>query len=571
MFTNSLLARMFIFFSSLLLAGGAVLGITIYNSSSALVESSMGMQAKAVAENALSLIDLEDYSSLNANSGETEYYSKLREQLNSIREANGLKYLYTLSHSDELGYYYVVDGAPQDVAEDDFSPIGTVEDNAYPGMIKAFAEGSSQVGELSKDEYGATITAYVPIVAKDGKLLGVIGADLDATAVYELMSSNRITMIWTALAIFLISLLLIYLLARYLTHPLKKLKTQVAKVGEGDMTVAVELKRGDEVGQLADAFRKLVADTREVIQGIRDSSDKLLTAAEGVSLNARSTAAESTSISGGIQEAAQGASAQVMRSSEVAAAMEEVTISMQHIAQSTSIVANVSQQTADNAVQGSAAIDAAVARMEAIQTSSSRVAAAAYSLENYSEQIGGIVSMMADIATQTNLLALNAGIEAARAGENGRGFAVVASEVRKLATQSQQSSQQVSELIEAIVRQTAELTETMSASTRDIESGMVTVKEAGQAFAIIRQGLEKINERLHDVSAASEQLSAGSEEVSASVEDMDSISRKFAERFEQIAHSSNTQLAAMNEVSASSESIRLMSGHLNTLIGRFKV
>ncbi|GGG63147.1 methyl-accepting chemotaxis protein [Paenibacillus radicis (ex Gao et al. 2016)] len=573
MFMNQLVTKMFVFFSGILLLGGAVIGLTIYHSSTKLVEDSMGLQAKAVAERAKTLISIDAYAKLGPDSGETDYYKQLREQLNEVRTANGLKYLYTLGYSEQEGYYYIVDGAPQDVAEDDFSPIGTKEDNPYKGMMRAFTEGTAQIGDLTNDDYGATISAYVPIVTEDGALIGVMGADLDATAIYELMKSSRTNMIWISLAILLASMLLIYALARYLTNPLKKLKAQVAKVGEGDLTLAdaLGIERRDEIGQLADAFKQLVFDTRTVIQGISDSSSKLLATAEGVSLHAGETAEASTLISGSIREASRGASEQVLRSTEVSSAMEEVTTSMQHIAQAASIVADVSQQTTNNASGGTASITAAVERMEAIHASSGKAANVAHALEGYSEQIGGIVSMMAGIATQTNLLALNAGIEAARAGENGRGFAVVAGEVRKLAHQSEESSKRVAELIEAIVRQTAELSVTMTASMQDIQAGMETVKQAGDSFLVIRSGLETINERLHDVSAASEQLSAGSEEVSASVEDMENISRQFADRFKEIAGSSDAQLQAMQEVSTSSESIRLMSQQLKTLISRFKV
>ncbi|MFF2091683.1 methyl-accepting chemotaxis protein [Paenibacillus sp. NPDC058174] len=570
---NHLVAKMFVFFSGILLLGGAVLGLTIYHSSTKLVEDSMGLQAKAVAERALTLISTDAYTELGPDSGETAYYNQLRQQLNDVRAANGLKYLYTLGYSEQEGYFYVVDGAPPDVAEDDFSPIGTTEENPYQGMIRAFAEGKAQIGDLTNDDYGATISAYVPIVAGDGALIGVIGADLDATAIYDLIKSSRTNMIWISLAILLASMLLIYALARYLTNPLKKLKAQVARVGDGDLTLVnmPDVKRRDEIGQLAGAFQQLVFDTRTVIQGISDSSSKLLATAEGVSLHAGETAGASTAISSSIQEASRGAAGQVLRSTEVASAMEEITSSMQHIAQSAAVVADVSQQTTNNASEGTSSITAAVERMESIYTSSGKAAGVAHALEGYSEQIGGIVSMMSGIATQTNLLALNAGIEAARAGEHGRGFAIVAEEVRKLAYQSEQSSKQVAELIEAVVRQTAELSITMKASTQDIQAGMETVKQAGDSFLIIRSGLETINERLHDVSAASEQLSAGSEEVSASVEDMENISRQFADRFKEIAASSNAQLQAMQEVSASSESIRLMSQQLKTLIGRFKV
>ncbi|WP_145149574.1 methyl-accepting chemotaxis protein [Paenibacillus xylanexedens] len=571
---NSLFMRIFLFFSCLMLAAGAVLGITMYRSSAQLVEQSMGMQAQAVAERAAALIDTSLYVPLSTGQDQTAYYGTLREQLSQLREANGLKYLYTLGTREENGtatYFYVVDGAAADVAEDDFSPYGSAEETPYEGMLQAFEQNEPIRGELTQDEYGATITAYVPIHGDDGKVLGLVGADLDSTAVYELMSRNRMTMIWTALAIVLLSVLLVYGFAHYLTRPLVKLKKLIAQVGKGDLTVNVELGRKDEVGQLASEFKHLVTGTRDVMTGIRQSSDSLLQAAEGVSKHSQATAEASQRIAEHTNHTASGAAEQVARAGEVTVAMEEITRSMQHIANSSSMVADVSQETTNNAVQGQANINTAMDSMDKIHQANVQMVASTSQLEQYSDKIESVAHLMKGIASQTNLLALNASIEAARAGEYGSGFAVVASEVRKLAGESEQSSQHVTELIAEMTRQTALLSDHMSASTSAVQSGLAVVQEAGRSFTSIHTGIETMNERLHEVSAASEQLSASAEEVSASVEDMEHISRESSSSIQKVSHATGSQLQSMDEMSASAESLRVLSSELNGLISRFKI
>jgi len=565
---------MVLFFSGLILIAGAVLGLTIYRASTGLVENSLGLQAQAVAERAAKLIDTDEFAKLNAESGETPYYAKLREQLNAMRETNGMKFLYTLAKTSKDGqdvYYYVVDGAPQDVNPDDFSPLGEPEDNAYPGMIKTFASGQAQVGELTQDEYGATVTAYVPITDKAGKLIGVVGGDLDSTAVYALMQSNRTTMLWVSLLIFVVSVLLVFALARFLVQPLRKLTAQVAKVRSGDMTVRVGMARKDEIGALAAAFEQLIADTAVFIKAIRSGSDRLSSASAGVTEHARHTTDASHAIAASIRDASQGADTQVLRAADTTRAMEEMTLGMQRIAEYASVVAEVSQETTDEAQRGNESIVTAVSRMEAIYASSAQMAAATKHLEGRSGEIGEITMLMAGIASQTNLLALNAAIEAARAGENGRGFAVVADEVRKLANQSQVSSQRISELIEAILVQTAELSASMEVSAGEVQTGLGIVKEAGTAFGSIMQGLERMNQQVQEVSSASQEISAGSEEVAASVDEMEKISRQAAQHFQGVAARSEAQLSAMDEVSGSATSLRAMSEELKQLVSRFKV
>ncbi|WP_145407109.1 methyl-accepting chemotaxis protein [Paenibacillus xylanexedens] len=571
---NSLFMRIFLFFSCLMLAAGAVLGVTMYRSSAELVEQSMGMQAQAVAERAAQSIDVTQYAPLSTGQNETAYYGTLREQLSQLREANGLKYLYTLGKREENGtatYYYVVDGAAADVSEDDFSPYGSVEETQYEGMLQAFANNESVHGELTQDEYGATITAYVPIHGTNGEVLGIVGADLDSTAVYELMTRNRMTMIWTALVIVLLSVLLVYGFAHYLTRPLVRLKKIIAQVGKGDLTVDVELGRKDEVGQLATEFKHLVTDTRNVMAGIRKSSDSLLKAAEGVSVHSRATAEASQRIAKHTDHTAQGATEQVARAGEVTMAMEEITRSMQHIAHSASLVAGVSQETTVNAMQGQANINTAIDRMDKIHQANTQMSVSTLQLEQYSSKIESVALLMKGIASQTSLLALNASIEAARAGEHGNGFAVVASEVRKLATESEQSSLHVSELIAEITRQTQVLSDHMSASTTEVQSGLVVVQEAGRSFTSIHSGIDTINERLHEVSAASEQLSASAEEISASVENMEHISRESSSSIQEVSAATGGQLQSMGEISASAESLRVLSSELNGLIARFKI
>lgn len=559
----------------LILLAGTVLGITIYRSSTGLVEQSLGAQAQLVAESAAKLVDVEAFAKLSVEGGETDYYFQLREQLNAMREMNGLKYVYTLGKSEQDGkavYYYVVDGAPLDIDPEDFSALGDPEENEYPGMVATFEEGVPQIGELTNDsEYGATITAYVPLKNKAGELLGIVGADFDATNVYALMDDNRKATLYVTSGIIAAGIVLVFLLASYLTRPLLKLTSQVARVREGDMTVEIRASRKDEIGHLAHTFDQLVTNTRTVIRSMRDNSERLLHTSEGVTSHARNTTEAGRLIAASIQDASGGANIQVVRAADMTKAVEGMTNSMLRITESAAIVSDVAKETMDQTERGNELILHAMAEMEAIHVTASSMLAATKHLASRSGEIGEITNVMASIAKQTNLLALNAAIEASHAGENGKGFAVVAEEVRKLATQSQLSATQIGELISATLEQTAKLSSDMESNTQSVETGLHLVKDAGAAFRSIVTGLEQVNVQLQEVSAASEEVSAESEEVAASVEEMERISRLAAQHFEGIAANSGAQIVSMDEVSASAEQIREMSNELTSLNKRFIV
>ncbi|MHA7966067.1 methyl-accepting chemotaxis protein [Paenibacillus sp. CAU 1782] len=572
---NRLLTRMVLFFSCLIIATGGILGYVIYRSSMKLVEESIGAQARLVAENAAAGIDLKAYSSLNVQDGETELYRELREKLNTIRENNGLKYLYTLDRKIENGettYFYVVDGAPVDAPEGEFSPLGSPETNLYKGMLHAFAEGTPFVGELTNDDdYGATITAYVPLYGEDGGMLGIIGADFDATKVYELIKKNTSTTIIVAISAIAGGIVLVYLLAHYLTSPLGKLTAQVARVREGDMTVHIAVDRKDEIGHLAETFRQLVANTRTVIAGIKSSSDKLLNASEEMARHAGSTSEASRLIAESMQDASGGAEIQVNRTVDMAGAVDNMAGGMGRITQSASIVSDIAEETVALGQQGGETIRQAIAGMERVQEITRKMSGDMEGLKQRSREIGEITTIMSDIAAQTDLLALNAAIEAAHAGENGRGFAVVAEQVRKLANQSRNFSVQIAELVSGTQEQTLTVSSEMAVSLENVSIGVERVQEAGTAFQSIIDGLQQVNVQLREVTAASQTISAESQEVAASVEEMEQISRRAALHFQSIADNSAVQLASMNEVASSADGLKRMSGELTELNKRFVV
>lgn len=572
---NSLLARMILFFSSLIVIGIAIVGMTVYQSSNSLVIQSIGKQAEQVALRASALIDPVQYAAIPAREGgETSYYTELRQQLNKLREDNGFRYIYTLNRVQQDGkeqYVYIVDGAPQDVAEDDFSPLGTVEDTVYPAMKQVMDTGKPAVGDLSQDQYGAIITSFVPIKNADGQTIGVLGADLDATDIYQLMQKSKQMTIIVSIIILLVSIVLVYLLARYLIRPLKRLMQDIHRVNEGDLTIHINSTSKDEIGQLSTAFGRLVTDTNRVIVGIRDSAQELQQAALGLSEQSQTTAATSRTIAGHVNETAADTQTQAAHAIEMQHGMNEVSAGMQRIAEAVSIVSDRSGDTLEQSVQGKQSIGQAVAQMEAITQSSDRMAVATGQLQQHSDRIEDILRLINDIAGQTHLLALNASIEAARAGEHGRGFSVVAGEVQKLAGQSQSSASVVAEIVTAMQREIIELHYHMETNRTEAHTGKDVVQHAGQSFERIHDRLSEVATQLHQVSESSAEISAISQQMLASVDEMEGITRQSAHRFEQVTEGAEEQQAAMEHVNSSANHLAELSERLNGLIGRFKV
>lgn len=574
---KSLQTRILLVFSTIILLTGITLGVVINTSSENLIAQSLGQQAQTIAEHAAEQIDLAQYAQITPDGGETAYYKQLRLELNNFKTTNNLKFLYTMAErkkGDAMEYYYVVDGAPLNAAEGDFSKLGEVEEKPFSGLHKVFEEQKVQLGDLTKENtYGATVSAFVPIKDANGKMIGVVGADFDAEPIYQLLANNRKKSMLIGGAILLLSILIIYLFARMIVKPLRKLMQQMERVQQGDLTVqvAVAAKRKDEIGMLAQAFKQMVGDLRRMIQGIQAGTIQLNAATRELSSGADHTIESTNQITVHIQDAASGSEQQMQRADETARAMTEVSKGMQRIAVSSGSAAGSTHESTIIAQRGNISIGKAMQQMESIHETTQDMAANIHKLVEQSGHVGEIVDVISGIASQTNLLALNAAIEAARAGDEGRGFAVVAEQVRKLAAQSEQSAMQIAELIAAIMDNTDKVAHAIDKEQHEVESGLIIVREADEAFRCIMQEVEKVAEQVQEVSAVSEQIAAGSHEVSASVEEMALISRETNAHYQGIASSSEEQLAVMEQMAASTESLNDMAHHLQKLIENFKV
>ncbi|NBB65016.1 PAS domain-containing protein [Pseudomonas sp. ODNR1LW] len=213
---------------------------------------------------------------------------------------------------------------------------------------------------------------------------------------------------------------------------------------------------------------------------------------------------------------------------ETAAALDEITATVRKTADNALEADKVVSQTQAQAETGGAVVQKAVEAMGEIERSS--------------DQIGQIIGVIDEIAFQTNLLALNAGVEAARAGEAGRGFAVVASEVRALAQRSADSAKEIKTLI--------------SASGAQVKSGVVLVRETGEALNGIAARIADITKLMSEIRGSTQEQAVGLAEVNTAVNEMDQVTQQNA--------------AMVEESTAASLALSRESAELAQLVGRFQ-
>ncbi|ULO06890.1 HAMP domain-containing protein [Paenibacillus sp. 19GGS1-52] len=572
---RSLRLKMMLFFTILLLVTSSLLGLIFLNSSENLVQKSIGLQAQQIGENALKEIDMAKYITINPESGENNYYKELREKLSNIREVNGLKYLYTMAKAENNGktqYTYIVDGMPLDSAAADFSPLGQNEPEPSELLVKAFDNQQTQIGDLYQDAtYGELLSAYLPIKDSAGNMIGILGADFDASSIYELMQHNRSRTVWIIVLFILGTSALTYLFSRYITQPIKELTENMQKVRDGDLTVQLEVKQKDEVGRLSVSFGQMVSELNIMIGVIRHTSKDIYTASKQIGLSTESVSAASIQISEQMKETASQAEVQVARGNEVERSMQEVSDGIQKIAYSTAIVADSTQITAVAAEEGEAYITHIIQQMQEITSYSNQTSGKLQALSVSTDEVREMVSVIRNIAEQTNLLALNAAIEAARAGEYGRGFSVVADQIRKLSVESQVSVNTISTVSDEIEQEMGSVIQAMEQERKEIEHGVSIVRDTRESFLRIINEVKKVSEQAQEVSAVSQEVAAGSEQVEASVAESALISIQTTERVQVVSMAAEDQVQDMKGISTFVELLEKMSGELNLLVERFKV
>jgi methyl-accepting chemotaxis protein len=316
-----------------------------------------------------------------------------------------------------------------------------------------------------------------------------------------------------------------WLISKAIISPIETMRTTISSIEQkSDLTQVINIDSSDEIGEISVSVNSMLKNFRELISQVADRTIQVKSSAE-----AMSTIAITTS---------QGAMGQQSESTRAAEAMDEMSVTVENVTKLSSDVTHAVQLANTNVNQGTEVITNVLQSIKNIEGFVENVSAVIENLNTESEKIGSVLDVIRSIAEQTNLLALNAAIEAARAGDQGRGFAVVADEVRSLANRTQNSTEEIQEMIETLQGNAKNAVNMMEQGQKQTEQTVSLAAIAGDSLDAINNAIDKISAISGQTSAAMDQQNETTQGINTNIHRISVISSETASQAQQVTEAS---------------------------------
>jgi len=434
-----------------------------------------------------------------------------------------------------------------------------------PEQNQALESGSPVMSDIYVDEWGVHKSLFVPYPDQQA----VVGIDMDAAFIYELGQFILWLSVGFVAASVVVGIVAGRLVSRSLVNPLVHLVNRTKQLAAGNLSEVITSSRTDEIGQLTRTFEEMRQSLAGMIESVRNNAETIRINSDTLSRASEELSAASTQVSATLVSEVNSAEQRARHLETVTNMVKAVAEATQQVEHQLSAISRLSDGAQSLAEQGNTQVEELTAQMGEIQTQGAATSEKLRNLEQRSKEISNVINIIREIAAQINLLSLNASIEAARAGEHGKGFAVVAQEVQKLAKQTNDSVDYIIESVNEITTETDEVLRANELSAREIEKGVIMIQENGKLFHRIAEAVADIAAGMTSIVRQSEEIAHSTATTLASVEEISVISEESVATTEEISASMQQQNASIQQLEAMSGELRNMSQQLAARISSF--
>lgn len=435
------------------------------------------------------------------------------------------------------------------------------------------------IKNLSEDQYDTTFSfdekingeSVHIVTSKDAvtgwTLMGFI-SESETQAVVNKIAKTTIELAIIAL---IIGIVIALIITRTVTKELKTLNNAMDMMADGKLTYRINVKSKNELGQAEANYNVMADQISSLIKGVEEKSGVLITASQKISNVSESTTETVNQVSEAIQSVSIGASGQAESTQKATSEVELLASKLHETKDYVSDINDMSVETKQLSDQGLTIVDDLIEKGEKSKDNSRFSKNVVNEMIESINKINFISDAITEITEQTNLLSLNASIEAARAGESGRGFAVVADEIRKLAEQSQSSTDEIKQIVKEISAKSVVAEKTMDESVDIIDEQNKSINDAKELFGHISDAVNALKEGLDNIASLNEQMDASRENVVKSMEDVASVSTETAAASEEVSASAEEVNATMHTLNQFTVELDEIATHLTEAINRFEL
>lgn len=503
---------------------------------------------------------------LDSNSDKISEYKQIQNDLLLSKADQNVRYLYTLAKKNNQNAYMLVDGSKESTKLGYTYPLDSEMKEAFAGKLSV---EKKPVYDASANGY--TLSAYAPIKNSDGKVIGIVGADMDVTSFQDLIYKLNISLVISLAVALLLSLLTVFIFSKKLSRNINMIKEDLKSISNGDLSHELKITTKDEIELIADGINDLRLNMSKVLGKVKELSNVAELTSDCTKSNVEHISSAIEEISVTVEDITKNIQYQSTTSSTAVDYVNNLGKEISSTVDEINHIYSLSQDSKQLNQYQHDSMEVLIRNCNESKELGDQVSKQVDLLNQKADQIGKITDIITSIAEQTNLLALNAAIEAARAGENGRGFAVVSDQVRKLAEASSDSAKEISTVIQNIQETISNTVANMGLSKRFSEVEYETVKKSSDEFYKLYSNINSISSKIENIEKSIKLVSTSKDQVISSIGTIDEMLQNNVESIEEIKSAIEEQTSCASDVSNSMTNLSKDIDELNTTVDIFKL